>query len=179
MDRTSPDEIWVHPSIRVGRSAIEGLGLVTTTGLERGAVLLRLAGVLVSTEELATLLHAASVDSSKSYVDSLTVAEDRHLVLPPRSVAHFGNHSCDPNMWLVGTYAIGARRRIRSGEELTVDYATQSGAGGLSMVCRCGSTQCRGAVTSDDWRLLELQDRYRGHWVDPLERRIAALGTAT
>jgi hypothetical protein len=27
-----------------------------------------------------------------------------HLVLPPDTLIHYGNHSCDPTMWHVGPY---------------------------------------------------------------------------
>lgn len=57
-------------------------------------------------------------------------------------------------------------------DEFLVDYATTSGAGGFSMSCRCGAAMCRGEVTSADWKRLELQDRYRGHWVPALQEQI-------
>jgi hypothetical protein len=74
----------------------------------------------------------------------------------------------------VGPYEIAARRPIRAGDELTVDYATHSGAAGFRMPCRCGSAGCRGEVTSDDWRRPDLQARYRSHWTPMLAARIDA-----
>jgi hypothetical protein len=65
-----------------------------------------------------------------------------------------------------------ARRDIRAGEELTVDYATSSGAPGFRMTCTCGSPICRNEISSEDFAIVELQGRYRGHWVPALERRI-------
>jgi hypothetical protein len=89
---------------------------------------------------------------------------------------HYGNHSCDPNLWHVGPYEIATRRPVRAGEELTMDYATQTGTPGFSMSCRCGAAGCRGEVTSEDWRRADLQARYAGHWVPALEARIAKGG---
>lgn len=93
----------------------------------------------------------------------------------PGTAAHWCNHSCDPNLWHVGPYEIAARRPIGAGEELTVDYATNSGASGFRMRCRCGSPRCRGEITSDDWQRPDLQARYRGHWTPALQARIDGL----
>jgi SET domain-containing protein len=166
-----PEDVWAHPTVVVGRSGIEGSGLFATADLAAGTVVLRLGGRLVSTPELDALIAAAD-----AYVDSTTVDEDVHLVMPTGSVAHFANHRCNPNLWHDGPYEVVARRDIAAGEELTVDYATSAGAAGLRMVCACGADACRGEVTSDDWRIPELQERYRAHWVPALERRIRQLG---
>jgi uncharacterized protein len=169
-----PAHVWVDPSVTVAPSAIEGSGLFASADLEAGRVVLRLGGRLVRTEELARLIAEATADPRLPYVDTVSVADDLHLVLPPGTAAHFGNHSCDPNLWHEGPYAIAARRPIGAGQELTVDYGASSGAPGFSMPCRCGAAVCRQVVTSDDWRIAELQTRYRGHWVPVLEERIAA-----
>jgi uncharacterized protein len=168
-----PAQLWVDPSLVVAASAIEGSGLFASSDLGAGRVLIQLGGHLVTTEELGQMIAAANADPQLPYVDSVSVSEDLHLVLPPGSVAHSGNHSCDPTMWHDGPYAIAARRDIHVGEELTIDYATNSAAPGFSMDCHCGATICRARVTSEDWRLSDLQARYEGHWVPALEERIA------
>jgi SET domain-containing protein len=57
------------------------------------------------------------------------------------------NHSCDPNlkpfktrgrMWFV------TRRRIQSGEELTLDYQVSPDAPPIR--CSCGARHCRGTI---------------------------------
>jgi uncharacterized protein len=159
----APETLWVHQHLVVNDSSIEGRGLFATDDLPRGEIVLRLSGRLVSTDELGRLIEQANADPSRSYVDTFTIYEDAHLVLPPGTLIHFGNHSCDPNMWHVGPYEIATRRTVGVGEELTIDYGTQSGAAGFSMACSCGSLICRGVVSSNDWRLPELQARYRRH----------------
>lgn len=156
----------------VAPSAIEGSGLFASSDLEAGRLLIRLGGHLVGTDELARMIAAANADPDLPYVDSVSVSERVHLVLPPGTVAHFGNHSCDPTMWHDGPYSISARRDVLAGEELTIDYGTNSAAPGFSMSCRCREALCRGFVTSEDWRLPELQARYEGHWVPGLQERI-------
>ena len=166
-DAEPPRVPWVCESVIVSDSPIAGRGMFTNQALEPGRVVVRLGGRLVSTEELARLL-----EESDRYVDTLTVFEDVHLVLPSGTTVHYGNHSCELNLWHVGPYEIATRRQIDAGEELTMDYGTQSGAPGFSMACRCGAPQCRGVVTSEDWRHPVLRVRYAGHWVPALEERI-------
>jgi SET domain-containing protein len=173
VDAVPPEHPWLHEKLAIQESAIEGKGLFATEDLPADLVVIRLAGRLVSSLELASLIDRAKADPSVAYVDTLTIYEDVHLVLPPATKVHFGNHSCDPNLWHVGPYDIATRRRVAAGEELTIDYGTQSGASGFSMTCHCGSPHCRSVISSNDWRLRYLQDRYRNHWVPALEERIS------
>jgi D-alanine-D-alanine ligase len=55
------------------------------------------------------------------------------------------NHSCDPNTEFVGLNLV-ARRDIRRGEELTVDYATFYDRHMTPFDCTCGAASCRGRV---------------------------------
>jgi hypothetical protein len=165
--------VWVSPHVEVRASSIEGRGLFARDDIGAETPLLRLGGRLVTTVELDALIARADADPDAPYVDTFTVYEDAHVVLPPGTPAHYGNHSCDPNLWYGDAYTFVTRRAVRAGEELTIDYATISGADGLQMSCACGTQPCRGEITSDDWQIPELQTRYRGHWAPALEDRIA------
>lgn len=153
-------------------SPIEGSGLFFTSDLPAGTIVIRLGGRLVSSTELDALMRQAE---DGSYVDTIAMYSDVHLVLPANTPIHFGNHSCDPTMWLVDPLEIATRRDVSIGEEATLDYATISGGDGFAMACRCGSQDCRGDVTSTDWRRVELQERYCGHWSPALQERIASV----
>ena len=59
----------------------------------------------------------------------------------------FINHSCEPNTFMRCTPTRAefyARRAIRAGEELTVDYGDSHHDGKLA--CRCGASRCRGFI---------------------------------
>ncbi len=172
MTPTPPTDVWVSPSVSVRHSEIEGRGLFATEPIAVGSIVVRLGGRLVGSDELDALIARASDGGADAYVDTITIDEDRHLVLPPGTMVHFGNHSCDPNLWHDGPHNLVVRRDIAAGEELTLDYGTSSGAAGFTMPCRCGAPSCRGQVTSEDWRLPDLQRRYEGHWTPALQRRI-------
>ena len=163
---------WLHPDVRVQESAIEGRGLYATRSLSAGTTIATLAGRLVTDEELDRLMdHAAA---SQQYLDTICIDEGAHLVLPPGQPIHYGNHSCDPNLWHTGAYMLTARRDIRRGEELTVDYATQTVAPAFRMPCRCGAPACRLVITGNDWQLAAWRDRYRQHVVPAVAKRIAS-----
>ena len=153
-------------------SPIEGRGLFFTDIVSAGTIVIRLGGDLVSSAELDALVRRAEADPAASYVDTITVYDDVHLVLPPNAAVHFGNHSCDPTLWLVGPFEIATRTDVAVGDEATIDYGTVSGAVGFRMTCRCGAAACRGEVTSADWRRLELRRRYRGHRAPAPQERI-------
>jgi uncharacterized protein len=163
---------WLHPHVQIQSSAIEGRGLYATRPLAAGTAIATLAGRLVTDEELHQLMHDAA--ASQLYLDTICVDDDAHLVLPPGQPIHYGNHSCDPNLWHTGAYTLTARRDIRPGEELTVDYATQTVAPAFQMPCRCGAPACRLLITGNDWQLPAWRDRYRGHLVPAVAKRIAA-----
>jgi SET domain-containing protein len=60
------------------------------------------------------------------------------------SGAEFINHSCDPNLTvrrMRGRIFLYSFRRIKAGEELTLDYGFR-----CSCPCNCGSRHCRGTM---------------------------------
>jgi SET domain-containing protein len=65
------------------------------------------------------------------------------------SGAEYVNHSCDPNLFVrfrgkrVFYYSL---RRIRTGEELLIDYNFDSSE--AEAPCRCGAKTCRGTINA-------------------------------
>lgn len=109
---------------------------------------------------------------------------DESFVIGPRysnelEDTDYFNHSCNPNSGINGQIFLVAMRDIAPGEEITFDYAMvlhkTAGVPLYEMVCSCGSANCRGTITDNDWRLPELQKRYNGwfSWYlqDKIDRR--------
>jgi hypothetical protein len=161
----------VHPVLEIRASSIEGRGLFATAPIAANTVVARLGGRLVTRAELLELFAAAERDPARPYIDTISVEPGVDLVLPPNQPIHFCNHGCDPNVWQAGAFTLTARRAIGAGDELTMDYGTQSD-GDFEMTCNCGSPLCRGEITGTDWRKRELQARYGEHWVPVLRERI-------
>lgn len=89
---------------------------------------------------------------------------------------NFLNHSCEPNAGIKGQIMLAAMRSIDRGVEITFDYAmvlhSAPRCPPYRMECRCGSRHCRGVITDEDWRLLDLQQRYKGWFTWYLQEKI-------
>ena len=79
------------------------------------------------------------------------------------------NHACDPSAWLEGLDVV-ARRDIRAGEEITLEYATFYDERMPDFPCGCGSPACRGTIRGDDWGL-EALAAYGDHMSDHILRK--------
>src|SRR3954453_22344010 len=67
------------------------------------------------------------------------------------SGAEIINHSCDPSLRAVilkGHILYMSQRRIRKGEELTIDYCFSDKFDKVR--CRCGAKSCRGVINKPD-----------------------------
>jgi SET domain-containing protein len=93
-----------------------------------------------------------------SLVASLTSEERRHLceLDYARSAVLVGpgaylNHSCEPNAMRSGV-RVFAWRRIRAGDEITIDYRLNA-FGGERWKCACGTKSCTGTIRGDFFSL--------------------------
>jgi len=85
--------------------------------------------------------------------------------------ADYTNHSCSPNCGIKDKLKIVAMRDIRIGEEVTIDYAMMESSD-YNFQCNCKNSNCRKLVTGDDWKIPELQERYKGYFSDYLQKRM-------
>jgi SET domain-containing protein len=160
---------WITPKARKGlRSDISGRGLIATEAIRAAEVVAVKGGHLVTTDVMRALPDPLGNSE-------IQVADGLHLVALDvdeyEGVMLFINHSCEPNVGFGGNVVLVAMRDIEPGEELTTDYALFDDHDG-SMECRCGSPACRGRVDGRDWRLTELQTRYRGYFSWYLARKM-------
>jgi len=70
------------------------------------------------------------------------------------------NHSCTPNAGIIDGFRLTAIRDIAAGTEILYDYSTTMQEDHWTMLCRCGTADCRGLVL--DFALLprHLQQKY-------------------
>jgi uncharacterized protein len=152
--------------------AVAGYGVFARQAIHKGDLLCVWGGKIVDRaglEELPSDLHQIAIQ----------VEEDLFLApSEPLGEGEFINHSCDPNAGLSGQIALVARREIASGEEITFDYAMSDGSDYDEFACECGAPTCRKKVTGSDWRIPELQTRYKGFFSPYLQRRIDAQSSA-
>lgn len=93
---------------------------------------------------------------------------------PAAGEGYFLNHSCDSNLGLRDAFTLIARRDIRPGQEVPLDYGLfeSDSAYTTSWHCQCGASVCRGRITGADWQRPDVQARYAGYFSPLLQKRI-------
>ncbi len=128
-------------SVRPDRSSIEGRGAFAAEAIPGRAKIGEITGELIS---IGAARQRARGRCRMCLID---INGTQALDCTKGNVLRFLNHSCRPNAYLrvfrerVEVYA---RRRIRNGEELTVDYGESPHSGGMK--CRCGHPDCRDRI---------------------------------
>ena len=143
------------PFLRVGPSAVHGLGAFAACAVPRRALLGLYEGKR----------HSAKVIESKVWDDQLTylfVLSDGTTIDAGRggNATRHLNHSCAPNCEATEAYDDAGRlvlefralRKLKAGEELFIDYRLQADATSVAAdyLCACGATTCRGTMLDSD-----------------------------
>ncbi len=168
--RAEPLTIWSDRRLVMRRSPIHGTGTFATDEIRAGEPLIWVSGGVVYTTED---WHSGTVQLDPEMYNEARLP-DGLLIATPKLFHYYINHSCDPNAIDIShhpsyTHYV-AWRDIRADEELTTDYG-RWGDDELE-ACDCGTPMCRGQVTRDDWKLPEVQRRFRGHFPPHIEQRI-------
>lgn len=150
------------PKTEVRESKIGGKGLFVKEDIKKGEIVFIKSGCIVKLEE--------ALEYNKKFGSYYSLQINDEFCLCPTSEEEvkdtvvFINHSCDPNIGPDGQITFVALRDIRAGEELYHDYATTL-THYFKLKCNCGSKNCRDIITGNDWKLKELQNRYKNHFV--------------
>jgi hypothetical protein len=145
----------------------KGLGIFATGPIAAGTTVCGFGGLVVERAEFDTL-------DEDLRTHSIQIDDRLYLVsMPPYADADLINHSCEPNCGIIGSSIIVTMRDVEAGDELCFDYAMSDTNDYDEFVCACESPSCRTLVTGGDWKLPELQERYRGYFSAYIERRIA------
>lgn len=169
-------QTWNDSRIEIKKSSINGAGMFTCEAIKKGEAICIVGGIAMTESEFEEF------QASHSTYNAIQIDEDLHLVEQPeitRALDGSMNHSCDSNIWMDDEVTLVARRDIEAGEEITVDYAlfTTQPNWTLDNPCHCGSPHCRHTITGDDWKLKDVQERYRDHFSPFINRRIEKLLT--
>ena len=127
--------------LAVRSSGIHRFGVFAEEAIPKGRKVIEYTGELIGNREAERRDYR-----SKEYLWVV----DKHWCLDGAvggSGAEYVNHSCDPNLQARITrrrVLYFSRRRIRRGEELSVDYCFSADTEALP--CRCGAATCRGTV---------------------------------
>jgi len=166
--------VWRSPKVEVRSSRFGGRSVFAAEPIARNERVAVKVGHVVGFGE-AERLTAELGDYSLQI--------DHELFLSPRSPADYHtmvvhiDHSCEANVGFSGNVVYVALRDIAAGEELCHDYALAR-TKPYRLDCECGTPACRGTITESDWRLPEVQDRYRGYFMPHVQELIDSTASA-
>ena len=136
--------------LRIHRSSVHGFGVYALAPIPRGRKVIEYTGErLRASQAHARLLKQLAPGRPKRIC---IFRVNRFWSIDPAvggSGAERINHSCDPNLvarGIRGRIFYISRRRIRAGEELSVDYGLSPEA--FRIRCHCGSPKCRGFINT-------------------------------
>ncbi len=139
------------PPLYVAKTARTGRGLYTGRAIRRGERAFVMEG---------TRRHYVSRTREDAHRFENWVGLAKDEFLDPAPPYLFINHSCGPNLGIRGEVEFVALRDIRAGEELTYDYAITTDERPWTMVCACGSPDCRKIIRSIHYLPQEAYARY-------------------
>lgn len=169
---------WLNPKIEPRKSNKEGIGELAVKEIRKGEILAIFGGQVMTRGER---------DKLAEEVGYLALGIDNEMFIGPKLLeetddADWFNHSCEPNAGLKGQIFLVAMRDIKKGEEITFDYVmscAQRGKKRILFKCSCGSSSCRKEITNHDWKLPELQKKYKGYFSFFVQREVDKLKNET
>lgn len=126
-------------SLTIGKSKIHGKGVIALENIDSGEKVQYIRGKLV---------HRRIRSKSESLPTVNWIGAGRDKWIQVSGLFRYINHSCEPNVAIVGKRTVVATKRIRAGEELTMDYALTDGDKFWSIKCYCGVRKCRKLISS-------------------------------
>lgn len=163
---------WHHKDLVVKESPKGGYGVFATDVIGELKTVARFGGYVMTLAEEQGLPESMR-DNAHQIDDNFVfgVKTEEEMGLAERF-----NHSCDPNCGFQGQIFLVAMKNIEPGEEVTFDYAMVLGGNiKYEIKCLCRSQFCRGYIRAHDWKLSELQARYRGFFQWYIQEKIDRL----
>ena len=136
---------YLNKDTAVKQSPVHGLCRYATAPIKKDDIVFVIGGM-------------ARRPSEHGWYKGLLIDKDLVMDLPQGSEYEaFINHSCDPNVYIDGQLVFRAYRDIEINEFLSVDSVTfMLTKSDYIPECNCGSKNCRGKVTGEDYKFLDL-----------------------
>jgi SET domain-containing protein len=130
--------------LKISRSLIHRLGVFAREAIPRRRLVIEYVGDRITRAELLRRFRKRGKPKRICFATL-----NRYWIIDgwKGNGSEFINHSCEPNLYvwkLRGRVLFCSRKRIRPGEELTVDYRLGRRIGRVA--CHCGSPKCRGEM---------------------------------
>ena len=164
---------YLSPKAKVKRSKIHKFGLFAIKLIKKGEIVGIKSGHIIDKKTFEKLGGFENIEVGYS---ALQIADNFFLVALKKQeykdITMFVNHSCNPNVGIFGNVISVAMRDIRSGEELTGDYAMWMNYPSYKMICSCNKKNCRKIITGEDWKQSKLQKKYKGFFSMYIQKKI-------
>lgn len=150
----------ISSKTRIARTGKTGKGLFATRDIRKGERLFCVTGKVRREAYAPGYNHIGP--------RWLAIGVEKWLIPVRTCPWWYLNHSCRPNVGLKGKVTVVAMRRIRKGEELTLDYAVTEHDPYWSMRCLCDEKSCRKVVRSILFlprRLAKKYEKYTPSWL--------------
>mgnify|MGYP001297413305 CR=1 FL=1 len=176
----------LHKDIEMRSSSVDGNGLFAKALIKKGTILWknREDGPMQQHYKLYTF---DELDNLPTHIRSCITKYGSQLsdntIIGPETEndakydnANYFNHSCDPNCLPLNENIWIAIKDINKDEEITIDYITFDSNPYCSIEkCCCNSKNCRKSLNHDDYKIPELQKKYKGHFVSFIQEKINSL----
>ena len=155
------------PKVECRNSEIDGIGLFALDKIKSGEIITIIGGIAVPRSDIEEYwdkvgYFGVQVDDNFFIVPSTKEELEKTGVF---------NHSCNPNVGWAGDVKVIAIKDIEKGGEVTMDYGMYNSVHS-SFECNCGSPNCRKIIGPDDWKIVELQEKYFDYFVPYLKEKI-------
>lgn len=164
--------------IELRPSRIAGIGVFAVAALEEGQRVAEGIGD-GNYRRLVPWKHLSECDADvQAKINAFCIGTPDGFIPPEKfdfnrlSVEWYLNHSCDGNVGFNEDGDFVARRRIAKGEELTYDYGLAESNPRFRMDCMCGSSNCRGVITGNDWKDQDFRTRNIDYVLPRLRRTV-------
>lgn len=166
---------WINPKLEIKNTEKYGKGTFAMEIIKKGERLFIFGGHIMSREEEETLPEK---------IRDIAIQIDKNFVIGPNTIEELSdtdyvNHSCSPNSGIKGQITLVAMKDIESGEEITFDYGTvlfvEENKPIYELQCSCNSKDCRKKITQMDWKIPELQQKYKGFFPYYIQEEIDKL----
>jgi SET domain-containing protein len=151
-------------------SSLHGRGLFAVKAIKKHEIVAIKGGHIIDKKTLKAkknIIGEASCQiADEFFLAPLTKEEYKDVMI-------FINHSCEPNVGLMGNIIFIAIENIRKNTELTIDYAFYKNENNYTFACLCKRKNCRKTVTGEDWKIKTLQKKYMPYFSAYLQRKIS------
>ena len=164
----SNSRTWINRKLTLSESQIAGKGYIAQEPIQKDELLIVQSGGCVDVGEMDNGIM------QPNWYYCFQVEPNVYLCPYDNSTENADgifkvNHSCEPNAGFSGQISLVAMRDIAPGEEITYDYVmtdveTDGEDPWIPEECTCGSQNCRGTISGNDWRMPKLQEKYAGYF---------------